>query len=144
MSEPSTSTTSGTQDRQVVVGFLPSPEGEAAVDAALAEAAARSLPLVVVNGSRGGAPIDTHLADDTRLSAIHSRAAAAGVAVEIRQPSGHDPIEELLALSHQASTALLVIGLRRRSPVGKLLMGSSSQRLLLEAECPVLAVKSAR
>ena len=46
-------------------------------------------------------------------------------------------------MAESEGAALIVIGLRRRSPVGKLLLGSNSQTLLLHADCPVLAVKAA-
>mgnify|MGYP002682503160 CR=1 FL=1 len=58
--------------------------------------------------------------------------------------AGFDPADELLAAMDRPEAELLVIGIRDRNPVGKLLLGSVSQRLILECDKPVLAVKSGR
>ena len=50
--------------------------------------------------------------------------------------------DDLIVTAEDAAAAFIVIGLRRRSPVGKLLLGSNAQRVLLDASCPVLAVKA--
>ena len=50
--------------------------------------------------------------------------------------------EELVAEADRLKASLIVIGLRRRTPTGKLLTGSQAQRTLLDANCPVLAVKA--
>ena len=54
-----------------------------------------------------------------------------------------DVADTILDLTKTTGAELLVIGARRRSPVGKALLGSVTQTLILEAEVPVLVVKSA-
>ena len=57
---------------------------------------------------------------------------------------GRDVAVELSAVVAGTAAELVVIGLRRRTAVGKLLPGSAAQRILLEVDCPVLAVKPPR
>ena len=65
-----------------------------------------------------------------------------GVSYEIkRYARGNTPSEDLMAAAAELDADLIVIGIRRRSPVGKLLLGSNAQDIILHADCPVLAVK---
>ncbi len=129
----------------VVVGYVPKPEGEAALTAAISEAKLRGCKLVVVNSNRGGADFTAEQARaaEGELQAVRDRLDASGVTYDIRQlVRGFEPAEDLISLAEANSAELLVIGLRRRSPVGKLILGSNAQRILLDAHCPVLAVKA--
>ena len=126
----------------VLVGFVPTPEGEAAFTAGLAEAGRRNEDLLVLNTPRGGAPVSADVAPPELVQRQTDRARAEGVAVEVRQsPHSGDLAEEVLRVAEEVAASVIVIGIRRRSPVGKLLMGSSAQRILLDADRPVLAVK---
>lgn len=127
----------------VVVGYVPTREGEAALSHAVEEARNRGARLLVVNTSRGDALVDERYADDTQLEALRDRLAASGVDHEVVHAiRGRAAAEEILSVADERRAELVVIGLRRRSAVGKLLMGSTAQRVLLEASCPVLAVKA--
>ena len=127
----------------VVVGYVPTPEGEAALSHALEEALRRDARLVLVNTSRGDALVDERYADETQLDAVRSRLAASAVVHEVvHAVRGWEAHEEILTVAHERRAELVVIGLRRRSPVGKLIMGSTAQRVILDAPCPVLAVKA--
>ena len=126
----------------VLAGFLPTPEGEAAFAAALQEAARRGEDLLVLNSPRSGAPVSAEVAPPELVEQMSSRAADAGVPVEVRQaPHSSDAADEVLRVAEEVDASVIVIGLRRRSAVGKLLMGSAAQRILLDADRPVLAVK---
>ncbi|WP_077488334.1 universal stress protein [Sinomonas mesophila] len=127
----------------IVVGYIPTPEGEAAFERAIAEASKAAAKLVVVNSSRGDAVVDQRFAQEEQIAALQSRLDAAEVEHVLLQPlRGHDAAEEVLDAAESHGAELIVIGLRKRSPVGKLIMGSTAQRILLEARCPVLAVKA--
>ena len=128
----------------IVVGYVPTPEGEAALAAGIREAALREEPLHVVNTSRGDSLVDSRFASEDALAAVRSRLAESGLVYEIEQQvGGHEAPDELVEIADRVKATLLVIGLRRRSATGKLITGSQAQRILLDAHCPVLAVKAA-
>ncbi len=129
----------------VVVGYVPKPEGEAALVRAIDEAKLRGTKLVVVNSHRGGQEFDGDAARQAEadMEAVRARLDEAGVPYDVRQlVRGFEPAEDLISIAEASSAELIVIGLRRRSPVGKLILGSNAQRILLDAHCPVLAVKA--
>jgi nucleotide-binding universal stress UspA family protein len=126
----------------IVVGYVPKPEGEAALDRAVAEAQLRSEDLVVVNSSSGDAYADASWATDDQLEAVQQRIRAAGVSYELVHSMGKEPADHVVEVAGKAHASLLVIGLRRRTSVGKFLLGSSASTILMQAPCPVLAVKA--
>jgi nucleotide-binding universal stress UspA family protein len=127
----------------IVVGYVPKPEGRAALGRAIEEARLRHTRLVVLNASRGDAYVDAGYASVQDVELVKSRLAEAGVDYEFRQlVRGHEPAEEVVDLADELGAELIVIGLRRRTAVGKFLMGSTAQRILLDSHCPVLAVKT--
>jgi nucleotide-binding universal stress UspA family protein len=125
----------------IVVGWSPDRYGEAAVRHALVEARQRQGRVVVINATRGDALVDDRFAGGGALDELEAELTAAGVPHEVRQSVGGDVADQVLAVADEVAAAFVVIGLRRRSPVGKLIMGSVAQRILLGAACPVHAVK---
>jgi nucleotide-binding universal stress UspA family protein len=129
----------------IVVGYVPKPEGKAALRRAAEEARLRNSQLVVVNSHRGGREFDRDdaIESEAQLQEVKSELEAHGVTHDVRQlVRGMDPAEDLVNVASEVEAELIVIGLRRRSPVGKLILGSNAQRVLLDAPCPVLAVKA--
>ncbi|MFZ0322694.1 MAG: universal stress protein [Actinomycetes bacterium] len=129
----------------IVVGYVATPEGEAALQRGIDEARLRDATVVVVLSHKGGvATEDEHMADETEdIQRLGDQLTQAGVPHEIRGlVRGNEPATDIVGIAVEYDAELIVIGLRRRSPVGKLLLGSNAQRVLLDADCPVLAVKA--
>lgn len=129
----------------ILIGYVPTPEGEAALESGLSEAARAGEDVVVLNSPRRGSTVDADQIDEATAAQIVARAASAGVAARV-ETTGHgsDIVEAFEEVVRATGARMVVIGIRRRSPVGKLVMGSDAQRLLLELGVPVLAVKPAR
>lgn len=125
----------------VVAAYTPDEFGRAALEHASAEAVRRGTRLVVVNGTRGDALVDDRYAHDDEIAALRTRLEADGVDVEVRRDVVTDVAHLVVQVAEETDAELVVVGIRHRSPVGKALMGSVSQRVLLDARCPVLAVK---
>lgn len=127
----------------VLVGYVPNAHGEAALTAGVEESRRREEPLLVVNMSRDDVLVDARRAGADQLERVGRDLAELGTAFEVRRiDEGNDAAEAILDLAKEGDISVIVIGLRHRSPVGKLLLGSVAQRILLDAACPVLAVKA--
>lgn len=125
----------------IVVAYTPDDFGRAALDHAVKEATIRGLGLVLVNGSKGESLVDDRFAAGEHLRTVEADLASAGLTVEVRQSVGPDVANLVLDVAEETGAELIVVGLRNRTPVGKLLLGSVAQRILLDAPMPVLAVR---
>lgn len=128
----------------IVVGYVPTKEGRAAVQRAVEEAKLRKAKLVVINSNRGGRDFsgEDNEQAEAELQRVQDDVRSEGLEVEVRQlVRGNEPADDLISVGDEVGAELIVIGLRRRTPVGKLILGSNAQRILLDAHCAVLAVK---
>ncbi len=128
----------------VVVGYKPTAEGDAAVDRAIFEAKRGGEDVVLVNASQSDATEgDPAIAGKEKLAQVRRRFDEAEVKYEVRQRLRVvSPADEILSAADESDASAIVIGLRRRTKVGKILFGSIAQSVLLEARCPVVAVKA--
>jgi len=127
----------------VVVGADGSPEAQAALEFAIAEAALRDVPLIAVCA----------LADSAAVVGIARNVETAFGAAVDKAEAGHpdvivqrrvDPGAPRSALLTAASRGqLLVVGARGRGGLEEMLLGSVSLALLHHAACPVTIVRRA-
>jgi nucleotide-binding universal stress UspA family protein len=130
---------------KIVVGFLRSPEGRAAIETAIEEARSRDGELLVVHSMRGGERDELEQVLTYREEFDQLEHVLTGRDVRFRlveYARGNSPAEDLVQVAEEEDADLIVIGLRQRSAVGKALLGSNAQEILMSAPCPVLSVRA--
>ncbi|MDP3983482.1 MAG: universal stress protein [Acidimicrobiia bacterium] len=130
--------------RSIIVGYIDTPAGHAALERALEEAKLRSAQLVIVNSMYGeNRESDEEYIDSRRaLDAVEAQMAAKGVAAVVHQyVRGQTPAQDLCRAAEEFDAELIVIGTRRRTATGKILLGSNALEILHDAPCPVLCIR---
>ncbi len=126
----------------IIVGYRPSPEGVSALDQAISEARRSATGLIVIHSAEVAEGQSEPVSTERAADALSQRLSEEGITHDIRHLDlTGDPAQAILDAVEDADEDRIVIGLRRRSPVGKLVMGSVAQTVLLGADCDVLTVK---
>lgn len=121
----------------ILAAYQETTEGRAAVERAFEEARLRSTDVVVM----AAAPPTPGAGNIGELDALIG--GAPDLEILVRHPVRNDHLaDEIVDLGTELDVDMIVIGLRRRSPVGKLFLGSAAQEVLLNATVPVLAIRT--
>jgi nucleotide-binding universal stress UspA family protein len=122
----------------VLVAYNESPQGEAAVRAAVSEAVRREQELaVLVLTPQVGTQVPATLAH--LLDAVPDSVAVAPITFRSEQA---DVADAIVDRAEAVSADLVVIGSRKHSTVGTFLVGATTQQVLLDSPAPVLVVKA--
>ena len=129
---------------KIMVCFDESKTAQSCLDIAVKHAKAFNAKVYVVTSMIGGLDVEKVAFDkrEAELSKAHKRLKQRKIPCEVallvrNMGSG----ENLVAFAREESMDEIIIGVKRRSKVGKLLFGSTAQYVILEAPCPVLTVK---
>lgn len=133
--------TTATGGPVVLFAYAAHRPSDAAFEAAVRQARWRGLPLVIVNAHHAEHQPGAGLATPDQLKDLARRAREQGVEVRTEQPAGPDVATMILNRADGLPAEVVVLATRPRSTVGKLLLGSTAQRVLMEAACEVLLVR---
>lgn len=121
----------------VVAVYTPDREGAAALVHSVHEAELRTSRLCVL----GMATSDRSQEAESVLAEARLLAEKAGLELSLQESDDRDLAEQVIDASYEDDVDAVVVGVRRRSPVGKILLGGVAQQIVLEAHCPVIVVK---
>lgn len=111
----------------IILASADTPAGHAARDFAIDEARRRDADLIVF-------PVDGSTPDISGYDRV---------TLENADGRSKDAVGDLIDATNRPEVEAVVVGVKRRSPAGKIFLGSSAQQIILEAAVPVISVKPA-
>ena len=129
---------------KILVGYENSNVANHALEVAIKHARAFNAQLIVVTSMKGGPEVPRKTFDlaEKTLERAKSAVKKEGVACDTRlSVQGLAPGEDLVEIAEKIDVEEIIIGVKRRSKVGKMIFGSNAQYIILKAPCPVVAVK---
>ena len=129
---------------KILVGYEESRVADEALNLALKHAQAFGADVIIVTSLEQGPTLKKEDIDkaESKLERLKSPFKADGISCEIQAVvSVQSPGEDLVRFVKDNDIDEIIIGVRRRSKVGKLVFGSTAQYVILEAPCTVVAVK---
>ena len=129
---------------KIMVGFDGSKVSEAAIALAEAQARAFGARILLVQSMVGGpeVPRRDFANNERELEYQKSQLTDKNLACEsLLSVRGLQPGEDLVRLAEEQKVDEIIVGVKRRSKVGKLVFGSTAQYVILNASCPVATVK---
>jgi nucleotide-binding universal stress UspA family protein len=128
----------------IIIAYDNSSAAKLALERAKQHAVAFKARILVVTSMEGGSgeSKDKVRKAEANLEKVKSRFDAQGIECETHLLiRGLTAGEDIVLFAQEKDADELIIGIKKRSKVGKLMFGSTAQYIILNAPCPVLAVK---
>ena len=129
---------------KIMVAYDRSNVAKAALDLAKQHAKAFDAKVYVITSMLGGrdVPREKFANAERDLNHTETLLKAEKIACETHLLiRGMSPGEDLVQFAKENEIDVIIIGVKRRSKVGKFLLGSTAQYVIIKAPCPVVAVK---
>jgi nucleotide-binding universal stress UspA family protein len=129
---------------KILVGFDGSNVAREAVELAAAHAEAFNAEILIVHSMVGGPEVPRKDFENAENELEYEKNQLLDKKIScksILSVRGLGAGEDLVRLAEENNVEEIIIGVRRRSKVGKLLFGSTAQYIILNAKCPVVSVK---
>ena len=130
---------------KIVIGFIDTPEGHAALDAAISESKLRDAELVLLHSMLGGSheDADEYVSSAEAIEDAKHKLREADVPFSAHEyVRGNTPAQDIMQAVEDYDADMIIIGIRKRSATGKILLGSNALDILHDTKVPVLCVKA--